>query len=76
MLQGAKFDKNGDYIRKWVPELKLLPNKFLNSPWEAPLLVLKEAGVELGKDYPEPIVNHKEMREKALAAYKSLSKPS
>ena len=76
MLQGAKFDKNGDYIRKWVPEIKLLPNKFLNTPWEAPLLVLQEAGIELGVDYPSPIVKHSEMREKALAAYKSLSSPS
>ena len=76
MLQGAKFDKNGDYIRKWVPELKLLPNKFLNTPWEAPLLVLKEAQVELGVDYPNPIVDHREMREKALAAYKALKSES
>jgi len=72
MLQGSKFDRNGDYIRKWVPELKLVPNKFLNCPWEAPASVLKEAGVELGVDYPEPIVDHREMREKALAAYKEL----
>lgn len=69
--QGEKFDPNGDYVRKFVPELKRLPNKFLNRPWEAPALVLKEAGVELGGNYPKPIVDHKFARERALASYKA-----
>lgn len=69
--QGEKFDPKGDYVRKYVPELKDLPNKYLNRPWEAPDHVLKKANVVLGKTYPKPIVDHKTAREKALSAYKA-----
>ncbi len=69
--QGEKFDKNGDYVRKYVPELKNLPNKYLNQPWTAPKDVLEKAGVKLGETYPKPIVDHKEARELALGAYKA-----
>ncbi len=68
--QGEKFDKAGDYVRKYVPELKDLPNKYLNQPWTAPAHVLAQAGVKLGETYPRPIVDHKQCRERALAAYK------
>ncbi|MFT4520880.1 MAG: deoxyribodipyrimidine photo-lyase [Halioglobus sp.] len=74
ILQGEKFDAEGEYIREWVPELSRLPKRYLNCPWEAPPEVLETAGVELGKDYPHPIVDHKAARESALAAYKSLAK--
>jgi len=67
--QGEKFDPNGDYVRKFVPELAKLPKKYIHRPWEAPQNVLDYAGVKLGKTYPKPIVDHKEAREKALAAY-------
>ena len=67
---GEKFDPKGDYVRKYVPELAKLPNKYLNHPWEAPDDVLKKAGVILGETYPKPLVEHKAAREKALAAYK------
>ena len=72
VAQGEKFDKSGAYTRRWVPELAELPDKFLHRPWEAPDLTLAAAGVELGRDYPKPIVDHREAREAALAAYGSL----
>jgi len=72
VTQGEKFDPNGDYIRKFVPELKNLPTKNLYAPWDAPPLILKGAGITLGKDYPEPIVDLKKSRERALEAFKSL----
>ena len=72
ILQGEKFDPDGDYVRRWVPELKQLSNKVIHQPWTAAPLELASAGVKLGKDYPEPIVDHKEGRERALAAYKKL----
>ena len=68
--QGEKFDPNGDYVRKFVPELAKMPKKYIHRPWDAPDNVLASAGVKLGKNYPKPIVDHKEAREKALSAYK------
>lgn len=72
VTQGQKFDPEGDYIRKYVPELKHLPTKHLYAPWEAPPMILKGANIELGKDYPEPVVDLKGSRERALEAFKSL----
>lgn len=68
--QGEKFDPKGDYVRKWVPELAALPNKYIQQPWTAPAEVMAKAGLKLGRDYPEPIVDHKAARERVLAAYK------
>ena len=68
--QGEKFDPEGDYIRRWIPEIGKLPKKYIHRPWEAPQNVLDYAGVTLGKTYPKPIVEHKAARERALAAYK------
>ncbi|MBV6657304.1 MAG: deoxyribodipyrimidine photo-lyase, partial [Devosiaceae bacterium] len=73
VLQGEKFDGDGAYTRKWVPELSKLPKKFLHKPWEAPAKVLAEAGVALGESYPRPIVDHAWARQRALDAFKSLS---
>ena len=72
VTQGQKFDPNGDYVRRWVPELAALPTKYLHGPWEAPAAVLKDAGITLGETYPKPIVDHKEAREKALAAFEAI----
>jgi deoxyribodipyrimidine photo-lyase len=69
VTQSQKFDSKGEYIRKWVPELQDLPDKWIHQPWLAPALVLKAAGVNLGEDYPEPIVEHKSAREAALLAF-------
>jgi deoxyribodipyrimidine photo-lyase len=72
--QGEKFDPKGDYVRKWCPELSKLPDAWLHQPWQAPAAVLTKADVKLGRDYPEPIVNHAIAREVALEAY-AKSKP-
>jgi len=67
--QGEKFDPNGDYVRRWCPELAKLPGEWLHRPWEAPPEILARAGVALGESYPEPIVSHAIAREVALEAY-------
>jgi deoxyribodipyrimidine photo-lyase len=72
VVQGEKFDPNGEYIRKYVPELSRLPNSLIHKPWEAPHPILKAAGITLGTTYPRPIVDHKAARERALEAFKSL----
>ena len=72
VLQGQKFDKQGEYIRQWVPELAAMPDRYLNNPWDAPAEVLQSAGVTLGDTYPFPVVDHASARESALAAYGSL----
>ena len=66
--QGERFDPDGAYVRRWVPELAKLPAGHVHAPWAAPAGVLREAGVTLGEDYPRPIVDHKEARARALAA--------
>jgi len=68
VVQGEKFDPAGEYVRRWVPELAKLPDDWLHKPWKAPLSILNEAGVELGRTYPFPIVDHDEARARALAA--------
>lgn len=70
ITQGEKFDPEGVYIRRWVPELSRLPTRWIHCPWEAPPLILHQAGVRLGENYPEPIVNHAEARIKYLEAMK------
>lgn len=72
ILQSEKFDAKGNYIRKWVPELAKLDDKWVHKPWEAPELLLKAAGVELGKTYPKPIVDHGFARNRALEAFKQI----
>lgn len=71
-LQGVKFDPAGDYVRRWVPELARLPHDWIHRPHEAPREVLKKAGVKLGSDYPQPLVDHAEARDRALAAFERI----
>lgn len=73
ILQGEKFDPDGVYVRKWIPELHKLPNTYLHQPWLAPKDVLTNAGISLGSTYPYPIVDHKVARDRALSLYKKLS---
>ena len=69
--QAARFDPNGDYVRRWVPELAGLSAKYIHAPASAPAEVLAAAGVRLGKTYPMPIVDHAKRRLEALAALKA-----
>jgi len=72
VTQGKKFDPEGLYVKRFVPELSDMPEKFIHNPFEAPAEVLAAAGVRLGDDYPEPVVDLRSSRERALAAFKSL----
>ncbi|QLH72203.1 cryptochrome/photolyase family protein [Rhodopseudomonas palustris] len=72
LLQSEKFDAGGAYIQRWVPELAGLPNDLIHQPWTATPLELAAAGIELGGNYPGPIVDHKTGRQRALSAYAEL----
>ena len=72
VLQGEKFDADGAYVRRFVPELARLDTRWLHKPWTAPEKALAEAGVVLGENYPRPIVDHAAARARALAAYKTI----
>ncbi|MBL8569784.1 MAG: deoxyribodipyrimidine photo-lyase [Phreatobacter sp.] len=67
VLQGEKFDPNGDYVRHWVPELAALPAEVIHAPWQN-RRALEAVGIVLGRDYPEPVVDHARARARALAA--------
>lgn len=71
VLQGQKYDPDGEYIGHWVPELKELPVKFRHEPWELGEQEAKSFHFKLGVDYPERIVDHKFARQRTLDAYKS-----
>jgi len=67
VLQGKKFDPDGDYVRRWVPELARLDTAFIHDPWAAPPLALRAAGISLGKTYPMPLIDLAEGRARALS---------
>jgi len=69
VTQGEKFDADAAYVRKYVPELAALPDKYIHKPWDAPANVLEYAKVTLGKTYPKPIVDHSAAREAAMEAF-------
>jgi deoxyribodipyrimidine photo-lyase len=74
LLQSEKFDPDGSYLRRWMPELNRLPLPWIHKPWLAPTAVLAEAGVELGRTYPLPMVDHGQARREALAAFEQIRK--
>jgi deoxyribodipyrimidine photo-lyase len=73
VTQGERYDSDGAYVRRWLPELAKLPNAVIHRPWDAAAAELNSAGVELGATYPLPIVDHGDARGRALAAFKTLS---
>ncbi|QEX21629.1 deoxyribodipyrimidine photo-lyase [Hypericibacter adhaerens] len=74
VLQGERFDPEGAYVRRWVPELARVPHEFLHKPWTAAPTLLAASGVVLGRDYPHPIVDHAAARARALAAFERVKK--
>lgn len=70
VLQGKKFDPQGDYVRRWVPELSLLPDEFIHTPWEMTAEQQRRTGCRIGLDYPQPIIEHALARQRTLAAYR------
>ena len=75
VAQSRRFDGHGRYLRRWLPELAALPDAFIHAPWTAPATVLEAAGVNPGKTWPMPIVDHATARERALAAWKRATRP-
>ncbi|MGB0641011.1 MAG: cryptochrome/photolyase family protein, partial [Myxococcota bacterium] len=71
MRQGERYDSDGTYVRKWVPEIAGLSNKYIHQPWEAPPLLLAAAKITLGETYPLPIVDHATAREQYLTKAKN-----
>ena len=69
ITQGKKFDPNGDYVRRWCPELARLPNEIIHEPFKAKPETLAQAGIKLGQTYPHPIVDHDQARGAALEGY-------
>ena len=67
--QGEKYDPEGRFVRRYLPVLAALPNEALHAPWETPAPVLRAAGVELGTNYPNPLVSHAQARERTLLRY-------
>ena len=73
VLQGRRYDPEGAYVRRYVPELSRLPGRHIHAPWQAPSSILTAAGVTLGTTYPYPCVDLTETRRRALADYRALT---
>jgi deoxyribodipyrimidine photo-lyase len=72
VTQSQKFDPDGTYIRRWLPELRRLATEHIHAPWMTPKQALDAAGIQLGHNYPGPIVDHAAARKEALAAFSSV----
>jgi deoxyribodipyrimidine photo-lyase len=75
VLQAERHDPDRRYLRRWLPELASLPDKWLPRPWQAPADVLAQAGVTLGLTYPHPVVDFPASRDAALGAYATIKEP-
>jgi len=74
ILQSRKFDPDGTYIRRWVPELADVPDRFIHEPWRMPSEVQRASGCVVGQDYPLPIIDHAVMRQRVMDVYQRASK--
>ncbi|MFN2427901.1 MAG: FAD-binding domain-containing protein, partial [Candidatus Binatia bacterium] len=72
LLQSRKFDPDGEYLRRWLPELAGLDAKWIHEPHAAPAPVLQAAGVSIGETYPRPVVLHDKAKRLALEAYHAM----
>lgn len=70
VTQSERFDPQGKFIRRYVPELLNVPDKYIHAPWTMPATVQDACGVVIGRDYPEPIVDHAEARQRTLERFK------
>jgi deoxyribodipyrimidine photo-lyase len=68
VTQGIRFDTQGNYVKRYCPELSKMPDKFIHNPWDAPQNILDYAGVKLGENYPHPLVDLKVSRQRAMDA--------
>jgi deoxyribodipyrimidine photo-lyase len=69
VLQSQKFDPQGKYIRRWLPELAQVPGKFIHTPWKMPDEIQNQANCRIGRDYPPPVIEHAMARRRALDLY-------
>jgi deoxyribodipyrimidine photo-lyase len=76
ITQSQKFDPEGKFIRRYLPQLDKLSKKSIHAPWESGHIELEAAGILLGRDYPLPVVNHDEARKKTLVRYSVVKKVS
>lgn len=67
--QGEKYDPDGEYIRKWVPELRDVPDEYIHRPYKMNQIAQKESNCVIGEDYSRPLVDHSEMREDAVERF-------
>jgi deoxyribodipyrimidine photo-lyase len=74
VTQSERFDAEGNFIKRYLPELSKLDGKTIHAPWLAAAMELQMAGVTLGKNYPHPLVAHDEARKKTLARYAVVKK--
>ncbi|MFN3706556.1 MAG: FAD-binding domain-containing protein, partial [Thermoflexales bacterium] len=71
-LQGQRFDPQGDYIRRWLPELARVPNEFIHEPWRMTPMDQLRSNCQIGKDYPYPIVDHAAQKDEMVRRFKAI----